>query len=48
MDRVLIAKADVVKVGRMGREMPMTLAESRQVEREEQRRWWDPRFAWRK
>ncbi len=37
--------SSLLEVDRAGRETPMTSAESRRVERDEQRRWWDPRFA---
>jgi siroheme synthase (precorrin-2 oxidase/ferrochelatase) len=37
--------SSLLEVDRTGRETPMTSAESLRVERDEQRRWWDPRFA---
>jgi hypothetical protein len=36
--------SSLLEVDRAGMETPMTSAESRRVERDEQRRWWDPRF----
>ena len=37
--------SSLLDVDRAGRDTPITSAESLRVERDEQRRWWDPRFA---
>jgi hypothetical protein len=37
--------SSLLETDRVGRGTPITSADSRRVETDEQRRWWDPRFA---
>jgi hypothetical protein len=37
--------SSLLEADRVGRGTPITSADSRRVETDEQRRWWDPRFA---